>query len=157
MEEEASEAKGMPEPIIPIVKRKTPILDMLREKGLLSQRVGTTPETLTEAQKRLAEEFRRGIASAIGVPPEAIREDLVEKWVIEWSKALTKPEYWAEGYKLGEILGQALPPRGAGLVTGRAGERRGGRPRTEEERRERHFGSGEKPESESQGLEISIG
>lgn len=31
-----------------------------------------------------------------------------------------------------------LPERGTGLKTGAAGERRGGQPRTEEERRERH-------------------
>jgi len=68
-----------------------------------------------------------------------------------------KPEYWAQGYELGRQLGdilrpaltygQELPPRGTGLITGRAGERRGGKPRTEEERRERHFG----------GSEISVG
>lgn len=32
-----------------------------------------------------------------------------------------------------------LPPKGFGLPTGRAGERRGGQPRTEAERRARHF------------------
>jgi len=35
---------------------------------------------------------------------------------------------------------RSLPPRGTGLITGRAGERRGGRPRTEEERLRRHYG-----------------
>jgi hypothetical protein len=134
----------MSRPIFPVIPRKTPILDLLR-----AQKVGTTPETLTEAQKRLMEEFRRGIASALGVPPEAIREEPLQKWIIEWSKAFTKPEYWAEGYELGRQLGeiirssgaygQALPPRGTGLITGRAGERRGGQPRIEEEREERHF------------------
>jgi len=34
--------------------------------------------------------------------------------------------------------GGELPPRGEGLVRGTAGERRGGVPRTEEERRARH-------------------
>ena len=33
-----------------------------------------------------------------------------------------------------------LAPRGTGLLTGRAGARRGGTPRTEAERRARHFG-----------------
>jgi len=33
-----------------------------------------------------------------------------------------------------------LPERGTGLRTGRAGERRAGKPRTEEERRRRHYG-----------------
>ena len=44
--------------------------------------------------KRLAEKYREGIAEAIGVPPEAIREDVVEKRVEEWVKAFTKPEFW---------------------------------------------------------------
>jgi len=34
-----------------------------------------------------------------------------------------------------------LPPRGTGLLTGRAGPRRGGNPRTEAERRARHYSS----------------
>jgi len=33
-----------------------------------------------------------------------------------------------------------LPPRGTGLMTGRAGARRFGKPRTDAERRLRHFG-----------------
>ena len=33
-----------------------------------------------------------------------------------------------------------LPERGTGLATGRAGERRAGKPRSEEERRRRHYG-----------------
>jgi len=32
-----------------------------------------------------------------------------------------------------------LPERGTGIKTGRAGERRAGKPRTEAERRERHY------------------
>jgi len=51
----------MSKPIFPIIKRKTPVLDMLRERGILGQKVGVTPETLTPAQRRLMEEFRRGI------------------------------------------------------------------------------------------------
>jgi len=35
---------------------------------------------------------------------------------------------------------KSLPERGTGLRTGRAGERRAGKPRTEEERRRRHYG-----------------
>ena len=135
----------MSRPIFPIIKRKTPILDILRKRGILGQYVGTTPETLTEAQRRLMEEFRRGIASALGVPPEAIREEPLERWIIEWSRAWVKEAYWRQGYQLGYDLGQilkeALPPRGTGLVTGRADPRRGGTPRTEEERMKRHFSS----------------
>lgn len=49
---------------------------------------------LNRKLRNLAEEFRRGIASALGVPPGAIREDVVEKWVREWAKAFIKPEFW---------------------------------------------------------------
>jgi len=127
----------MDDRIIPLIKRKAPLLDLFRQK------VGVQPEDLTEAQKRLAEDFKRGIASSLGVPPEAIRQDLIERWVIGWTRAVTKPEYWKQGQQfgreLGRILAQILPPRGTGLVTGRAGERRLGTPRTEEERAKRHF------------------
>jgi len=70
----------------------------------------------------MAEEFRRGMADALGVPPEAIREDLVQKWIVNWSRAFVKPEYWAEvapttdkirelGATIGEIIRGALSPR----------------------------------------------
>lgn len=61
-----------------------------------AQRIGVRPGQLTPEQKRLAEKFRRGIADVLGIPPEAIREDVVERWVVEWSKAFVKPEYWAQ-------------------------------------------------------------
>jgi len=94
-----------------------PLLRKIRERveEFRGQYVGVTPEKLTEAQKRLMEEFRRGIASALGVPPEAIREDVLQKWIIEWTKAWVKPEYWRAmkvrasvaydlGYELGRIV-----------------------------------------------------
>jgi hypothetical protein len=49
---------------------------------------------LTPAQKALIEKWKRGIASALGVPPEAIREDVAERWLEHWIKALVKEEYW---------------------------------------------------------------
>ena len=42
--------------------------------------------------KNLAEEFRRGVAEAIGVSPEDINPDVVEKWVKEWTRAFLTPE-----------------------------------------------------------------
>ena len=42
--------------------------------------------------QRLAEEFRRGIAEAIGVSPEDIKPEIVEKWVREWTRAFLTPE-----------------------------------------------------------------
>lgn len=42
--------------------------------------------------KKLAEEFRRGIASALGVKPEDINPEIVEKWTREWARAFLTPE-----------------------------------------------------------------
>jgi len=83
--------REMAKPIFPIIKRPAPLLELLR-----GQVIGVTPETLTPAQKALAEKFKVGISSILGVPPEAIREEVVQKWVIEWSKAFVKPEYWKQ-------------------------------------------------------------
>ena len=51
--------------------------------------------------------------------------------VLEIPPTEETPEYY-------ERYGGELPPRGEGLYRGTAGERRGGVPRTEEERRARH-------------------
>jgi len=42
--------------------------------------------------QNLAEEYRRGIAAAIGVSPEDINPQIVEKWVREWTRAFLTPE-----------------------------------------------------------------
>ena len=86
------------------------------------ERVGVTAGALTESQRQMAEEFRRGMADALGVPPEAIREDIVQKWIVNWTRAFVKPEYWAEvapttdkirvlGRELGEIVRGGLSAR----------------------------------------------
>lgn len=80
--------------MFPILREKAPLLDLLR-----GQKVAVTPGVeLTEAQKTLARSFKRGIASALGVPEEAIRQELVEKWIRRWTAAFVKPEYYAEAY-----------------------------------------------------------
>jgi len=61
---------------------------------LWGEYIGITPETLTPAQRELMERYKSAIATVLGVPPEAIREDMAARWVIEWSKKLVKPEYW---------------------------------------------------------------
>lgn len=76
--------------------RERPLIRRIRSRFPFLQVVGVTPETLTPAQRELMEKFRRGIADALGVPPEAIREDVLARWVVEWSKAFVKPEYWAQ-------------------------------------------------------------
>jgi len=106
----------MARPIFPIFRERAPLLEFFRQK------VGVTPEKLTETQRELAQEFRRGIAEALGVPPEAIREEMVQRWIIGFTKAFVKPEYWAEvapttrqirelGRQIGEIVMSALPAR----------------------------------------------
>jgi len=42
--------------------------------------------------QRLAEEYRRSIAAAIGVSPEDINPQIVERWVREWTRAFLTPE-----------------------------------------------------------------
>ena len=106
----------MSKPIFPFIREKALVLDFFRQK------VGFTAGTLTESQKQMAEEFRIGMSQALGVPPEAIREDLVTRWIVGWTKAFVKPEYWAEvapttdrirdlGITMGEIVRSALSAR----------------------------------------------
>jgi hypothetical protein len=51
-------------------------------------------EVTRPEQRALIEKYKRSLARAIGVPPEAIREDVAERWLMHWLKALVKPEYW---------------------------------------------------------------
>ncbi|MEM0485390.1 MAG: hypothetical protein QXD29_00810 [Thermoplasmata archaeon] len=47
---------------------------------------------LPRKAKALSEEFRRGIASALGVEPEEVNPELVEKWTRGWYRAFLTPE-----------------------------------------------------------------
>ncbi len=102
--------------IFPFIREKALVLDFFRE------RAGVTVGGLTESQTQMAEEFRRGMAGALGVPTEAIREEIVQKWIVNWTRAFVKPEYWAEvapttdkirdlGRQLGEMVRGALSAR----------------------------------------------
>ena len=106
----------MARPVFPFIREKALVLDFFR------QRTGIGGGTLTESQQQMAEEFRIGMASALGVPPEAIRDDLVRNWIVNWTRAFVKPEYWAEvapttdriralGITMGEIVRSALSAR----------------------------------------------
>ena len=71
------------------------IIDWIRVRPRLLPRVlGEVKRELTPHQRVLIDKWKRGIASALGVPVEAIREDVAEKWLINWMKALVKEEYW---------------------------------------------------------------
>jgi len=67
-------------------------LDELRVRLLLRPRI--LGEAFTPEQRALIEKYKTSIARALGVPPEAIREDVAERWLTHWLKALVKPEYW---------------------------------------------------------------
>lgn len=118
-----------------------PLFPILRERsllGLFRQRAGVTSGTLTEAQRQLAEEFRRGLAEALGVSPESIRREVVEKWVVNWSRAFVRPEYWAQQggiRQLGRDLA-ALTHRTQAQDPSPSGEKTV-RPRRTDERRDR--------------------
>lgn len=126
----------MSKPLFPVLRKEAPLLDFFRQK------VAVLPgQELTPAQKVMAEEFRIGMAGALGVPPEAIREEIVQKWVVNWSRAFVKPQFWMQrGYirKLGEDLAkmfQLRPPSEYREQETRMPPR--GTP-SEEERRERY-------------------
>jgi hypothetical protein len=51
-------------------------------------------EVTRPEHRALIEKYKRSLARAIGVPPEAIRDDVAERWLIHWLRALVKPEYW---------------------------------------------------------------
>jgi len=91
---------------------------MFRRRFIERLRAFTSDSTYDPTHlQRLANKFREGMAKAIGVPPEWIREDVVQRWVENYVKAFVKPEYWGMvfqspgeyemewlGYELGEII-----------------------------------------------------
>jgi hypothetical protein len=138
----AGEKSRLPK-IFPIFRKRAPVLDLLR-----GQKVGITPETLTESQRRLAEDFKSGIASALGVPAEAIRQELVEKWVIGWTRAMVKPEYYAsEARELGRRIVEIVRGGLRGEEVGPEAPSPPPRPAETTERRERY----------ERGRDISLG
>ncbi len=60
---------------------------------VLAQRECDRIECLPPHLQTLALRYRDAIASVLGVPPEAIREDVVVRWVRDWAQAYVKPEY----------------------------------------------------------------
>ena len=50
-------------------------------------------EVRTSQEKALIEKWKAGIASALGVPREAIRDDVADQYLGQWVRLLVKPEY----------------------------------------------------------------
>ncbi|GAI25366.1 unnamed protein product, partial [marine sediment metagenome] len=63
-------------------------------------------------QRRLAQSFKEGLAQAIGVPPEYINEEPIQKWIINFTRAFIKPEHIKETIapplRLMKIRGQEI-------------------------------------------------
>jgi hypothetical protein len=51
-------------------------------------------EVRTSQEKALIEKWKRGIASALGVPREAIRDDVADQYLGQWVRLLVKQDYW---------------------------------------------------------------
>jgi hypothetical protein len=51
-------------------------------------------EVRTPQEKALIEKWKRGIASALGVPREAIRDDVADQYLGWWVRLLVKQDYW---------------------------------------------------------------
>ena len=84
----------------PVIRRIRERIKTIRTRvGLLGQ-----VRTLTPQQEELMRRFRRGLADALGVPEEAIREDVLRRWVVEWTRAIVSPEYLKEHPELLAML-----------------------------------------------------
>lgn len=80
--------------IFPLLNRRTPVLDRIRERRRLRNNIGLSvgkrvgeamleedeEERVMEAQ-RIASDFREGLSDELGVPPEAISDELVQDFM----------------------------------------------------------------------------
>jgi hypothetical protein len=77
---------------LPVVTRVRERIKTVRTRlGLFAQ-----VRALTPRQEELMLKFRKGLADALGVPEEAIREEVLRRWVVEWTRAIVSPEYLRE-------------------------------------------------------------
>jgi hypothetical protein len=53
-------------------------------------------EELTPKQQELVRKWIERMSKVMGVPPEAIDEEIAKRWVIGWMKAFIKEEYWEQ-------------------------------------------------------------
>lgn len=98
-------------------ERSLPMLDLLRYMfwthvaDLFEERKITSVSDLVnkEPQKQIAEELRCGIAGALGVPPEEIREDIVKEMITDLiyiSKLEQGPEVTPTIDRIWELRGE---------------------------------------------------
>ena len=104
--EEVEEVKSMKR----IVKIRDTLELAFPKLKRLPRLIKSNPTKISELPEELrpvAEAFRKGMAERLGVPEEAIDENMVVKWAKHWAKSFIKPEYWE---KLGLVDWKELPP-----------------------------------------------
>jgi hypothetical protein len=53
-------------------------------------------EAVPKEAEALKEKYKRGIAEALGISPEDINEEVVNRWILHWMRAMIKPEAWSK-------------------------------------------------------------
>ena len=61
--------------------------------------------TLTSEEKEAMESYKEGVAKFLGVPPEAISNEVAAKWLKRYGAALISPEYLKEHPEVAKKLG----------------------------------------------------
>ena len=116
--------------LFPLVPRKTPVVDLIREKMNVQPEEGidSTPQTF-------GEDFIKGLATSFGIKPSAISYDMIAQWIMDWnslmSSELLDKTGQAMGQTLGKIVSQALPSRRTGSIIEKITEKRTERPEKE--------------------------
>ena len=136
------------QPFFPFLRKEAPLLTVFRQKTGSKAAKKSTASTLTPEEKALMEDFRRGMAEKLGVPPEQINDAVLEKWVVNWSRAFIKPAYWTQqGYarRLGQdlitIIFPRPPPPSSSQITPQQDRMPPRGSTNEQERRDRYYRS----------------
>jgi hypothetical protein len=103
-------------------EKRERIIDRIGNGKIIDKIFGQrlTTENLSDEQKQLASAFRDGIAEALGVPPENIKESAVMNWILNFTRAFVKPEHFDEtvqppvrmirsfGQQLGQLVRESI-------------------------------------------------
>ena len=89
-------------------------------------------EVRTPQEKAVVEKLKRSISSALGLPPEALRDDVAEQYLGQWLRLLVKPEYHKA---LGLDQEQGEKVEQGKQITSDAGKQEGGQSTSQEEQK----------------------
>ena len=71
--------------LFPVIRDKAPIVDFIRGKSNANQ--------LPDTQNDLVQSFREGLAEGLGIPVEAISQEDMKNWLVQYIKAFISPEH----------------------------------------------------------------